>query len=79
MVAITVIGVREFDVVEICSASQSGLRGEFVKYRSGCDDLDVYYEVKNDLSAGDERVVRGADDDGSYDEVSLGGLVALLG
>ena len=73
------IGVREFDVGEICSASQSGLRGEFVKYRSGCDDLDVYYEVKNDLSAGDERVVRGAEDEWSYDEVSRGGLVALLG
>ena len=49
------IGKLEFDVGEICSASQSGLRGEFVKYRSGCDDLDVYYEVKNDLSAGDGR------------------------
>ena len=47
------IGVREFDLGEICSASQSGLRGEFVKYRSGCDDLDEYYEVVNDLSAGD--------------------------
>ena len=34
------IGKLEFDVGEICSASQSGLRGEFVKYRSGCDDLD---------------------------------------
>ena len=39
----------------------------------------LYYEVMNNLSAGDERVVRGADDDGSYDEVSRGGLVALLG
>ena len=38
-----------------------------------------YYEVANELSAGDERVVRGADDDGSYDEVSRGGLVVLLG
>ena len=46
------IGKLEFDVGEICSASQSGLRGEFVKYRSGCDDLD---EVVNDLSAGDGR------------------------
>ena len=73
------IGKLEFDMGEICSASQSGLRGEFVKYRSGCDDLDVYYEVKNDLSVGDERVVRGAEDEGSYDEVSRGGLVALLG
>ena len=73
------IGKLEFDVGEICSASQSGLRGEFVKYRSGCDYLDVYHEMKNDLSAGDERVVRHADDDGSYDEVSRGGLVALLG
>ena len=49
------IGKLEFDVGEICSASQSGLRGEFVKYRSGCDDLDEYYEVVNDLSAGDGR------------------------
>ena len=73
------IGKLEFDVGEICSASQSVLRGEFVKYRSVCDDLDVYYEVNNDLSAGDERVVRGAEDEGSYDEVSRGGLVALLG
>ena len=73
------IGKLEFDVGEICSASQSGLRGKFVKYRSGCDDLSMYYEVVNDMSAGDERVVRGADDDGSYDEVSRGGLVALLG
>ena len=48
------IGKLEFDVGEICSASQSGLRGEFVKYRSGWDDPDVYYEV-NDLSAGDGR------------------------
>ena len=55
-------------------ASQSVLRGEFVKYRSGCD-----YEVANDLSAGDERVVRDVEDEGSYDEVSRGGLVALLG
>ena len=72
-------GKLEFDVGEICSASQSGLRGEFMKYRSGCDDLDGFYEVANDLSAGDERVVRGAEDEGSYDEVSRGGLVALLG
>ena len=64
---------------EIWSASQSGLRGEFVKYRSGCDDLDVYYEVKNDLSRETEEEVRGADDEGSYYEVSRGGLVALLG
>ena len=49
------IGKLEFEVGEICSASQSGLRGEFVKYRSGCDDLDEYYEVVNDLSAGDGR------------------------
>ena len=49
------IGKLEFDVGEICSASQSGLRGEFVKYRSGCDDLDMYYEVVNDMSAGDGR------------------------
>ena len=60
-------------------ASQSVLRGEFVKYRSGCDYLDEYYEVVNDLSAGDERVIRDAEDDGSYDEVSRGGLVVLLG
>ena len=46
------IGKLEFDVGEICSASQSG---EFVKYRSVRDDLDVYYEVVNDLSAGDGR------------------------
>ena len=59
--------------------SQSVLRGEFVKYRSGCDYLDEYYEVVNDLSAGDERVVRDADDKVSYDEVGRGGLVALLG
>ena len=51
-------------------ASQSVLRGEFVKYRSGCDYLDEYYEVANDLSAGDERVVRDADYKWSYDEVS---------
>ena len=72
------IGKLEFDVGEICSASQSGLRGEFVKYRSGCDYLDEYYEVVNDLSAGDERVVRDAEDEGSYDEVSRGGLAVLL-
>ena len=47
------IGKREFDVGEMCSASQSGLRGEFVKYRSGCDDLDMYYEVVNNMSVGD--------------------------
>ena len=50
--------------------SQSVLRGEFVKYRSGCDYLDEYFEVVNDLSAGDDRVVRDADDEWSYDEVS---------
>ena len=72
-------GKLEFDVWEMCSASQSGLRGEFVKYRGGYDDLDVYYEVNKDLSAGNERVVRGAEDEGTYDEVSRGGLVALLG
>ena len=44
-----------FQVGEICSASQSVLRGEFVKYRSGCDDLDEFYEVANDLTAGDGR------------------------
>ena len=60
-------------------ASHSVLRGEFVKYRSGCDYLDEYYEVVNDLSAGDEKVVRDADDEGSYDEVSRGGLTVLLG
>ena len=31
------------------------------------------------MSAGDERVVRDADDEWSYDEVSRGGLAALLG
>ena len=51
-------------------ANQSVLSGEFVKYRSGCDYLDEYFVVANDVSAGDERVVRDTDDEGSYDEVS---------
>ena len=37
------------------------------------------FEVANVVSAGDEKGVRGADDDGSYDEVSRVGLAALLG
>ena len=37
------------------------------------------FEVVNDVSAGDERVVRGADDNCNYDEVSRGGREALLG
>ena len=36
------------------------------------------YEVVNDLSAGDERVVRDAEDEVSYDEVSRGCLAVLL-
>ena len=60
-------------------ASQSVLRDDFVKYRSGCDYLDEYYEVVNDLSAGDERVVRDAHGEWIYDEVSRGGLRVLLG
>ena len=47
------IGKLEFDVGEICSASQSGLRGKFVKYRSGCDDLD------DDVLRGGELLVDG--------------------
>ena len=47
-------------VGQICVAGNSGLRGEFVKYRSecgGCDDFDEHFEVANAVSAGDERVV----------------------
>ena len=34
--------------------------------------------MANDVSAGDKRVVRDAVDEGSYDEVSRGGLAVLL-
>ena len=37
------------------------------------------FEVANDVPAGDEKVVRGDDDEWSYDKVSRGGRAALLG
>ena len=63
---------------QVCVTSQSVLRGEFAL--TNVEDVTTLtFEVSMDVSAGDERVVRGAEDEGSYEEVSGGGRAVLLG